>query len=490
MKIIDPSYEILTPIGGDEMLKMIEKAGRTCYKSEDKITDESAKVFAKSLIARGHEAMIEHFNITVRFICARGFSHELVRHRLASYAQESTRYVGYADKLLASSDMTEREAVELYEEGLSMRRVSFLSKGKFTEWDVYKILDWAEVGRRNPGNKGVIWEDFFDTIDTPEKAYLLGLIQADGSLHKDSYQVSVTQKNGWFVERMIADFIKPSVWGSKDRECKQYSFANKRLYEALLGKGIIPNKSNVMKREEAAKLWQSVPEELKADFVRGFMDGDGSLRFFKQSNDGETDSCNISWNGNFDLLAFIGDWLFRVYKYDTSINLVSGCDNLYRISVTKPGVAERLCKDMYANFKFPYGHPVKTSRAFERIGFTYDVVDSGNTKFKVIRPSWWLSEGLSPKVWVWAEAVYRSEKFYTQMLENGALAQDARGVLPIDLKTEVVITANLREWRHIFKLRTAKTAHPSMRQLMRPLLKEFQNRISILFEDIKFEEEV
>lgn len=96
MKIIEPGYEIMTPINREEILKHIEKCGRTCYKSENKITDESAAKMARTLIKNGHEAMIEHFSITVKFICDRGVSHEIVRHRLASFAQESTRYCNYS----------------------------------------------------------------------------------------------------------------------------------------------------------------------------------------------------------------------------------------------------------------------------------------------------------------------------------------------------------------------------------------------------------
>lgn len=95
MKIVKPGFEILTNITGNE-LKLIELAGRTCYKSEDKITDESAKKFVKNIISRGHEAMLEHSILSVKFICDRGVSHELVRHRLASFAQESTRYCNYS----------------------------------------------------------------------------------------------------------------------------------------------------------------------------------------------------------------------------------------------------------------------------------------------------------------------------------------------------------------------------------------------------------
>lgn len=96
MKIIKPSVEIITPIDGENILKHIERCGRVCYKSEDKITDDSAEKFVANIIKRGHEAVIEHFNITVKFICDRGVSHEIVRHRVASYAQESTRYCNYS----------------------------------------------------------------------------------------------------------------------------------------------------------------------------------------------------------------------------------------------------------------------------------------------------------------------------------------------------------------------------------------------------------
>ena len=74
----------------------IEEYGRTCYKSEDYITDESADNFVRRILRKGHESVIEHEKLTARIICDRGVSHELVRHRLASYSQESTRYCNYS----------------------------------------------------------------------------------------------------------------------------------------------------------------------------------------------------------------------------------------------------------------------------------------------------------------------------------------------------------------------------------------------------------
>ncbi len=100
MNKIKATYEILTSVseGGIRELQHIEKIGRVCYKSEDYITEdgESAKKFVAMLIRNGHEAMIEHSFLSVKFTVDRGVSHELVRHRIASFAQESTRYCNYA----------------------------------------------------------------------------------------------------------------------------------------------------------------------------------------------------------------------------------------------------------------------------------------------------------------------------------------------------------------------------------------------------------
>lgn len=205
VKVIKPSYKILTPIDGNEILKLIELAGRTCYKSDDLITSDSACRFVEKIAKLGHASVIEHFNVTVRFICNRGFTHELVRHRLASFSQESTRYCNYT---------------------------------------------------------------------------------------KDKFGAEIT-------------VIKPST-------------------------------------------------------------------------------------------------------------LTEGTE-LY------------------------------------------------NT---------------------WLDAMKSAENFYMQMTSNGAKPEIARGVLPIDVKTEIVVTTNLREWNHIFNLRTSVAAHPSMRELMIPLLKEFKEKIPVIFNNI------
>jgi thymidylate synthase (FAD) len=227
VNLIKPSYEVQEFEGlyfhGNQILKRIEKAGRTCYKSEARIDPESSKSFVNNIILLGHESVLEHEKITVRFICDRGISHELVRHRLASFSQESTRYCDYQNK------------------GLS-----------------FVIPPWCP------------------------------------DILTGSYNI--------------------------------------------------------------------------------------------------TEVCNLQ---------------------DTMKNL--------------PNIESQLC---------------------------------------------------------WVHAMQASETMYLNLRKLGWKPEEARTVLPNSLKTEIVVSANLREWRHIFKLRTNKKAHPQMREIMIPLLKEFQKNIPVVFDDI------
>ena len=102
MMIQKPAVEVLRADRYEEMLRRIERIGRVCYKSEDKIEDGSAEKFIRGIIRRGHESVIEHESLTVKFICDRGVTHEIVRHRIASYSQESTRYCNYVKEKFGS----------------------------------------------------------------------------------------------------------------------------------------------------------------------------------------------------------------------------------------------------------------------------------------------------------------------------------------------------------------------------------------------------
>ena len=223
MRIISPSIEILDEINEQQILKKLESIGRVCYKSENNITEDSAERFVKNIMNRNHESVLEHVSISVRVICDRGVSHEIVRNRIASYSQESTRYCNYSN-------------------------------------------------------------DKFDNELT---------------------------------------FIKPCWFKSSIEDLNTYA--------------------------------------------------------------------NI--RGTFDKIENAGEW-------------------------------------------------------------------------------------------VWVDTLRSAEISYFKLLENGATPQEARSILPNSIKTEIVMTMNLREWRHFFKLRCDKAAHPQTREIANMILEEFKNSIPVVFDDL------
>lgn len=96
MIIIEQSATLLSHTPEPEIL--LERAGRMCYKSQDKITPASAPKFVEMICQRNHESVLEHASATIEFVTDRGITHEFVRHRLCSFSQESTRYVNYYKK--------------------------------------------------------------------------------------------------------------------------------------------------------------------------------------------------------------------------------------------------------------------------------------------------------------------------------------------------------------------------------------------------------
>ena len=138
MRLIKPYAEICKDFDGEEMLKKIERVARTCYKSEGKIKDGSARKMVAGLIKSGHDAMLEHASVTVKFAVDRGISHELVRHRMASFAQESTRYCNYI-KDDFGSEIT--FIIPKYLDGESAAHDAWKDTMKYCEDAYFKLLD-------------------------------------------------------------------------------------------------------------------------------------------------------------------------------------------------------------------------------------------------------------------------------------------------------------------------------------------------------------
>ena len=171
MKIVKASYEIVRPdpIDGIAELKHLERCARTAYKSEDKITDdgESAKRMIKRLIESGHESTLEHGGMTVKFIVDRGVSHEMVRHRIASFTQESTRYCNYSqDKF--GNEITVIEPIDFYEVSEDFKNIvkSFWDKFAYDATESF-----TEINFYSSEGLERAWENWFTCCLNSEICY-------------------------------------------------------------------------------------------------------------------------------------------------------------------------------------------------------------------------------------------------------------------------------------------------------------------------------
>jgi len=167
----------------------------------------------------------------------------------------------------------------------------------------------------------------------------------------------------------------------------------------------------------------------------------------------------------------------------------------------KPGSAEKFCKMILKkNHQSVIEHVSLTVKFITNRGVTHELVRhrlaafsqestryvkyDGNMEF--IRPVWWDKWSDEEKN-LWGKSMSSTEAIYCRLIEQKSRLEQAREVLPNSLKTEIVVTANLREWRHIFTMRCAKAAHPQMRALMIPLLKELQQLVPVIFDDIDYD---
>jgi thymidylate synthase (FAD) len=106
------------------------------------------------------------------------------------------------------------------------------------------------------------------------------------------------------------------------------------------------------------------------------------------------------------------------------------------------------------------------------------------SQITLIKPAFWYDNDAAYNIWV--QAMENAEKYYFELLMSGATAQEARTVLPNSLKAEIIMTANFREWRHIFRLRCSEAAHIQIRDLMIKTLEITKKRIPIIFDDLSF----
>lgn len=536
MRLINSGLEILEQQPGlDGIYKIIEQAGRTCYKSEDKITEDSAKAFVDRMIKSGHGAMLEHGTVylkitkdnsnippamlfwrngnkyskvvqqdgvyyvttnfrviiennrlddlqyicepteyhekrvTVKWTCDRGISHEFVRHRVFSFAQESTRYVGSSSiKPINEYNCNNIDDIcSAYKQGFSMKNIA--DNSSLSEHKIKKILLENNIEIRGLNNKGNRIEDYFSTIDTPEKAYLLGIIQTDGNVRKTNRNAALTitqhKDYAWYIEDMLLDF-SDYICNTKDKNCRQLQIGSKTIVNDLINIGIVPNKTKEQTNENICKLWESIPIEFKGDFIRGCIDGDGYVTFFTQ-NRAMNESCNIGFCSVKEILIDkIIDFINKKFDYKCGKDKDG---NVYKLRITDRNKAIEIGNYLYSNFKYPFGHPKKSSAWINRINKPYPIASYKDHKFQTIKPIW-IDDSSPESIFAYIRVMDNCENSYSNLRMFGLKPQQARQVLPNALKTELVMTGFLSDWTHFFELRCAPSAHPDAQKLAKELL--------------------
>ena len=543
MRLINQSYEICnqTDFSMSGIYKHIEKCTRVAYKSEDKITEDSAISFVNKLINMKHLAPMEfgtiHFKIpttlfktfiedliycnlynkewikykaidnyvyfttnyrhwlelekkvsyireyfdledneyypkryTVKLITNRAVSHEVVRHRTMSFIQESQRYVSSCTKrnIKEFNCNCIEDICNAYKQGFSAKEISLNSS--FSESTIFNKLKENNISIRGLNARGNIISNYFSNIDTPEKAYLLGIIQTDGSIvtKKDHISLHITQHKdyAWYLKIMLEEF-KDKITDSKDNNCRQLQLGNKTIVDDLISYGIVPNKTYEQTDENIDTLWNSIPEKFKSDFIRGLIDGDGNVSYFIQKR-GVNESCNIGFVSIKErLIDILIDYIYNKFNYKCGKGKEG---NIYKLRITDYKKSLEIGKFLYTNFKYPFGHPKKASAWISRIGDCYEIANFKDQKFIMILPSW----NLTPlEKFMLIKHFNNCEDSYKNLRLLGWKPQQARVVLPNNTKTELYMCGFKEAWEHFFELRDNKVVDPQMYDLAHPMHQEF-----------------
>lgn len=597
MELIKPSYQILTPIDGDAILQSLELAARTCYKSEDRITKDSAPKFCKMLLNRNHESTIEHIAVTVKFIINRGccydketevltkdgwkyFKDVKITDNIACLSNNEKLYYSkpkkiykykYTDDLLhfhsSSIDLLVTPNHNMWVFDYNKRTPQtkiwkFIRADKLTNgrYKFKKNAKWN--GQRinlTIDSHPTQFNKFPKIILSPEQSddllELLGFWITDGSYRygnangSGSYlQISQSKPKG--VERIkyLCDRLNFSYSNYK-KEIRIGNLQLVRFVESLFHSG-------------AKTFTAFVPQIIKdansnqiSRFLDGVIGGDGNIHSTNNhrviytaskqfADDLQELILKIGLSSSIRIDDRIGEkhiineveietknicYIVSIHEEKRSVHLLDRRnaksfgnkipydDYVYCLEVPDHrllvrrngkicwcGNSHELVRHRLASFSQESTRYVSyNKKGMQFIIPPWTKLKEG--KYRLVKRSIFGAtlnppaieyrnkknlveeQQLDKSTHIFLFNLLTAEDGYNNLLKQGWKPQEAREVLPNALKTEIVMTANLREWRHIFKLRTAKAAHPQMQEIMRPLLDEFKQRIPVIFDDIIYD---
>lgn len=528
MKFVEPSFGILNVSG---TIQDLEAVARTCYKSEDRIKEGSAETMVKNLIKNNHTAMLEFVDLTVRIVTDRGVANEIVRHRIASYAQEcvsGNTIIKKGKNPLTIKDLYNRQENDncydkTHNKTISLRSINddgIIIPNKFNKvfykgaQEVYEVV--SELGYRI---KCTMNHRFLSGV---EYKYLRDL--SVGSCVTVNGKPSIS-----LIE--IKDILRlyEEVGMSPKEISEHYNVGYRGIIKRLKSAGVFISRKNDKNKE---KYNNNHTDNSTKKMVLSILDGYKNGRVVWNKGIKEDDSSSVkkqteSLRNNHNNNG-IGDknsrWLggpktyekARISKLDTSTCELCGNDNSLEVhhkdkniyNNNKENLIKVCCK---CHNQLHHGWHIGVigiqdkikSITYVGIEDTYDIEMKGpyhnyvadgfivhnSTRYvsyedgvEFIKPLFIENGSLSELAF--ERVCEQSEKVYGALMLLGAKPQDARAVLPMCLKTELVMKTNVREWRHFFKLRCAKAAHPEMRRIAIPMLEAFKKRLPIVFDDL------
>lgn len=506
VKIIEPSVTVLTPIDGEAILRHIESCGRTCYQSYDKQDEDSHKRMVAMLIKSGHESVLEHFSITVKLKTDVGCYKDITRHRAGTaFSIESTRFcVAGNTKLRFNNPHHHFTIEELYNTVLNSKNgawkrmlvaqvnenTGLVSYSKLKniffngEKETYKIK--TKLGYElvcTPDHKIYTPNGFIPLceINVGDKIYVNGE-NVDKPLYQNYdwlYHQSITL-NKTFVDIAKEFGFNVSTLKNWKRKLKIPSKGTGyfNVGKTPWNKGLseqddirVQNQANAL-REFRYDRWRDTSSIKK----------ENTSKYQKYMQD----KCAIC--GSQESLEVHHINKDRANNYpDNLITLCEECHKRVHCKSLQQIFADEVVSKEYAGVQKVYDIEMDSDyHNYNANGIIVHNCNYSKGKFgnelTFIRPC--NIEKLSDLWTEWACQMKEVETTYRRMAELGATPDQLRMILPHSTAAEVCMTANLRAWRHILKIRCHSAAHPSVQQVMKMVLEEFHSKIPVVFDDL------